>query len=77
MFEIAYNRHDRKNDEKYQYGGTGVIAAGKMSNKVIKKGQDATGLGRWLWLLLEGKEHKKLELSAHTDHQKHRTKKDR
>ena len=46
-YKIAYNRHDSKNNKKFQYRGTGVIAAGKMSNKVIKKGQDTTGLGRW------------------------------
>ena len=38
------------------------MAAGKMANKVIKKGQDCTGLGRWSWILIEGKENKKLRI---------------
>ena len=32
---------------------------GKQNNK---KGEDKTGLGRWVWLLVEGRENKKVRI---------------
>ena len=33
-----------------------------MANKTIKSGEDKTGLGRWVWLLTEGRENKKVRV---------------
>ena len=61
-YKISYNKHEKDLEDKYQYGGTGVMAIEKMANKVIKKGQDTAGLGRWSWVLVEGKENKKVRI---------------
>ena len=35
-----------------QYGGTAIIALGRLCNVITSIGQDTTGLGRWTWLCL-------------------------
>ena len=42
--------------EVAQYGGTAVMAYDEIAARVTSKaGQDTSGLGRWAWLLFEGK----------------------
>ena len=61
-YKVAFNENEKDLEDKYQYGGTGVMATERMTCKVIKKGKDTTGLGRWVWVLIEGKERKKLRI---------------
>ena len=46
------NRHE--SIDKFQWGGTAVIAFDTLANMTRASGADETGLGRWSWLQLEG-----------------------
>ena len=52
---FAYNNTDINNSVPYQPGGVGVILTNTLSPRVIGKGKDPTGLGRWTWTRLHGK----------------------
>ena len=62
---FAYNNTDIKNSVPYQPGGVGVILTNTLSPRVIGKGTDPTGLGRWAWTRLRGKERAVTMLSAY------------
>ena len=47
------NKHESVN--KTQYGGTAVMSFDEAAHRVKKTGSDPTGLGRWSWMLFEGK----------------------
>ena len=47
------NKHE--NIDKFQYGGTAVMAYNEATHRVKATGSDKTGLGRWSWILFEGK----------------------
>jgi len=47
------NKHERI--ETFQYGGTAVMAFNAAVHRVKSTGVDETGLGRWSWILFEGK----------------------
>ena len=49
----ANNKHE--NVETFQYGGTAVLAFNTAAHRVKATGSDETGLGRWSWILFEGK----------------------
>ena len=50
----ACNRKDAVKKE-LQWGGTGVVAHGKMSHFVMQTGVDKLGLGRWSWMRFRGR----------------------
>jgi hypothetical protein len=41
----------------HQYGGTALFSLNKASHRVITKGQDKSGLGRWSWTRYRGKDN--------------------
>ena len=47
------NRHE--NIGKFQYGGTAMLAFNESAHRIKQSGGDPTGLGRWSWILFEGK----------------------
>ena len=51
------NTHERVS--RFQYGGTAVMTVDEAAHRVKTTGGDPTGLGRWSWILFEGK-HKHL-----------------
>ena len=53
---LANNKHQVATTRK-QFGGVAVCVLGDSVHKVRSKGNDPTGLGRWTWALLEGKQH--------------------
>ena len=60
--EIAYNTTEPDRTHINQYGGTIACAFEDTAHRVIDQGQDPSGLGRWAWLLLEGKQHHRLRI---------------
>jgi hypothetical protein len=40
---------------RHQWGGTALVARGKLVHNIGKKGVDETGLGRWCWMQFVGK----------------------
>ena len=60
--QYAYNAHD-VSTAKFQPGGTAIFSINHMSHKVIPThSQDATGLGRWISTLYQGKKDTKLRI---------------
>jgi hypothetical protein len=47
--------------KRHQWGGTALVARGKLVHNIDKKGVDETGLGRWCWMHFVGKK-------VHKDH---------
>ena len=47
------NKHESTNT--FQYGGTSVMAFDEAAHRIKSTGADLTGLGRWTWILFEGK----------------------
>jgi hypothetical protein len=57
----AFNKHEvRLKCSIRQYGGTGQIARGNAGLRHVDKGDDPTGLGRWVWQKILGKDQKLL-----------------
>ena len=54
-YQLSCNSHDVNNHSGQQYGGTGVVALQEAQPRVVEKGTDATGLGRWTWMRLQGR----------------------
>jgi hypothetical protein len=50
------NTHNLQTFEKRQQGGTMILALSSLCHRTINSGADPTGLGRWSWVLLTGKE---------------------
>ena len=60
----ANNKHE--NISRFQYGGNAILAFDETASRVIKTGADESGLGRWAWMLFEGKNnHKTRVISAY------------
>ena len=47
------NKHE--SNSTFQYGGTSVMAFDEAAHRIKATGADLTGLGRWSWILFEGK----------------------
>ena len=52
--EVGYNEHE--NFGRYQQGGTFMLAFGAIASRMMEKGTDETGLGRWTWMRFTGRE---------------------
>ena len=55
------NQHDTYK-KWYQPGGTAIIAQGDCSLQIIETGHDVNRMGRWIWLLFQGKNNVKLRV---------------
>jgi hypothetical protein len=53
---FAYNTTEPDISERVQYGGVGIVASTEIKHRIVQRGKDPTGLGRWAWLRTEGKE---------------------
>jgi hypothetical protein len=54
---MAYNITEPSMTSTTQFGGVGIIATDAAAHRVIDQGVDSSGLGRWSWLRLEGKQN--------------------
>lgn len=52
--KMSHNIHD-KTGEPDQWGGTGIMAYGKIAKFAMGAGSDPSGLGRWTWTRYRGK----------------------
>jgi hypothetical protein len=56
--------------KRHQWGGTALVARGKLIHNIGKKGVDETGLGRWCWMQFVSKNNKSTRIiSAYAPHQ--------
>ena len=55
--QTSHNKHDggKREGRQFQHGGTMILAHDAITTRMIQKGQDQTGLGRWSWMLMQGK----------------------
>ena len=51
----SHNKHDKEGG-KYAYGGTLTLIKDQLTHQVKTTGADETGMGRWSWIQLVGKE---------------------
>ncbi len=61
QWSITHNKRDTYGDD-FQPGGTALLTLNKLSHKTTTPGDDTTGLGRWCWTCLHGKENHFLRL---------------
>jgi hypothetical protein len=53
---FSYNTQEPTLLAKMQYGGVGIIAMAEAKHMIIDRGYDPSGMGRWAWRRMEGKE---------------------
>jgi hypothetical protein len=53
---FAHNNQELDSTDRLQYGGVGLVASSEMKHRIIDHGKDPTGLGRWVWVRIQGKE---------------------
>ena len=53
---FAHNNQELGSTETIQYGGVGLVASSDIKHRIIDQGKDSTGLGRWVWIRIQGKE---------------------
>ena len=53
---FANNTTEPHLSNKLQYGGVGIVATGEAKHRITARGKDPSGLGRWVWIRLTGKE---------------------
>ena len=58
---LAWNRHDL-HTSPLQWGGVGLISSGLITSRVIHKGSDHRGLGRWCWTTYTGSHSSKITI---------------
>jgi hypothetical protein len=51
---FAHNTRELANTDRLQPGGTAIVAAPNLQSRCQEKGQDPTGLGRWVWMQVQG-----------------------
>ena len=59
---FAYNMNETAISPIRQPGGVGIIATENVHYRVQERGRDETGLGRWCWVVLQGKQHHRTRL---------------
>ena len=59
---FAWNTTEKNKTAELQPGGVGIVAMDDTAHRVIERGKDPTGLGRWTWVLLEGKQHIRMRI---------------
>ena len=58
-FRISSSNNKHESIDTFQYGGTSVMAFEEVAHRVKATGGDTSGLGRWIWILHEGKNNHK------------------
>ena len=58
---VAFNTHDPAHS-RYQPGGVMMTSINKAAHRIIKRGQDPSGLGRWIWTLYRGRHNVTLKV---------------
>jgi hypothetical protein len=53
---FGYNKTELDKSKTLQPGGVGIIAVDDSSHRVTLQGRDESGLGRWAWLKLQGRQ---------------------
>ena len=53
---FAHNALETQVTDKLQYGGVGIVATGEVKHRITERGKDPSGLGRWAWIRMTGKE---------------------
>jgi len=61
QWSVTHNKRDT-HGEDFQPGGTALLTLNKLAHKATTPGDDTTGLGRWCWTRLRGKENHFLRL---------------
>ena len=56
IISVGYNTHDRNNKTSQQQGGTTTILKDKIAHRHRNCGFVRTGLGRWFWVQIAGKQ---------------------
>jgi len=56
QWSFFHNKQDTYGDD-FQPSGTAILTMNKLSHKMTKLGDDTSGLGRWCWRWLHGKEN--------------------
>jgi len=56
QWSVTHNKQDTFGDV-FQPGGAAILTLNKFAHKTTKPGDDTTGLGRWCWTRLRGKEN--------------------
>ena len=56
IISVGYKTHDRNNKTSQQQGGTTTILKDKIAHRHRDCGFDMTGLGRWSWVRIAGKQ---------------------
>ena len=59
---MIYSTSTIKSGSNVKFGGTGMVMDSNWSSRIIVKGQDPSGMGRWSFVKLLGKERKELLL---------------
>jgi hypothetical protein len=63
-YSIAYNINEEKTTDTVQFGGVVTMAVEDESKRVAALGIDPSGLGRWSWLKLSGREQHSLVVAS-------------
>jgi hypothetical protein len=58
----SYNNTDPDWLSPYQPGGTMILCTGTAANRSLQFGSDESGLGRWTWVVLQGREQRKIRI---------------
>jgi hypothetical protein len=53
---FAYNKTELAITKPLQPGGVGIVAADDIVHRIVEQGRDETGLGRWAWIKLQGRQ---------------------
>ncbi len=53
---FANNTREPDFSTKLQYGGVGIVATSEVRHRMIERGKDPSGLGRWVWMRMLGRE---------------------
>lgn len=53
---VSYNVHDKSHSKRVQYVGTATILKDKIAHRHRDHGFDESGLGRWSWVRISGKQ---------------------
>jgi hypothetical protein len=53
---FAHNTQELEVTDTVQYGGVGLVSSSEVKHRIIDQGRDPTGLGRYVWIRLQGRE---------------------
>ena len=59
---FAHNTTELEKTEKLQHGGVGIVITEDDTHRIKERGKDSSMMGRWAWVLLEGRQHNRLRI---------------